>query len=201
MPQLNVIGSISGASFLPSSATSTYCRWELTHGPSWAVVQGQSSGQTQTGLVDRSLGGDGLVVSLTGERIDASWGSGSAAWEHPLDILLSTTSLCGWPQLQLTVWQQDELMRNDIIGYGSALIPVAPGQHRLQVATWRPEGSWLQELRASFLGGGLPQLMDLRCVTHPTEAPRTGLATTTSATVELDIQVLARGFEGAALNS
>jgi hypothetical protein len=140
-------------------------------------------------------------VSLTGEAIDASWGSAAAVWEHPIDVLLSTTALAGWPQLQVTVWQQDELLRNEIVGYGAVRVPCAPGAHRLEVATWRPEGTWLQELRASFLGGGLPQLMDLRCVTHPTEAPRTGLATTTSATVELDIQVLARGFEGAALNS
>jgi B9 domain-containing protein 2 len=201
MPQVNVIGSISGASHLPSGAQSAYCRWQLVAGPSWTVLEGLGSGQTQNALVDRTLGGAGLIFSPTGEAVDASWRSASVVWEHPLDLFLSTTSLTGWPQLQVAVWQQDELQRNEIVGYGSALVPVAPGQHRLEIATWRPEGTALQELRASYLGGGLPQLMDTRCVTNPAEASRTGLATTTTATVEVEIQVLARGFEGVVLSS
>ena len=194
-----MIGSLRGASFLPAGATGSYCRWQLVMGPTWSLVEGQASGQTQTGAVDRSLGGGGGIASLTGEAVEASWSSASAVWEHPIDVLLSTTALSGWPQLQVTVWQQDELMRNEIVGYGSVLVPVAPGQHRLEVATWRPEGTWAQELRASFLGGGLPQLVDARCVCSPAEAPRLGLCTTTAATVDVDLQVLARGFDGVVL--
>ncbi len=197
---VNIIGSLRGASFLPPGAQSSYCRWQLVYGPAWTVLEGAAAGQTQMGLVDRSLGGGGVLASLTGEAVDASWGSAAAVWEHPIDALLSTTALSGWPQLQVTVWQQDELLRNEIVGYGCALVPTAPGQHRLEIATWRPEGSWLQELRASFLGGGLPQLMDARVIASPAEAPRAGLCTTTAATVDVELQVLARGFDGVVMN-
>lgn len=197
---VNIIGSLKGASFLPPGATATYCRWQLVCGAGWSAAEGAAAGQTQTAAVDRSLGGGGPIVSLTGEAIDASWGSAAAVWEHPIDVLLSTTALAGWPQLQVTVWQQDELLRNEIVGYGAVRVPCAPGAHHLEVATWRPEGTWLQELRASFLGGGLPQLTDARCVARPSEVPRQGLCTSTAATVDVELEVLARGFEGVVLS-
>jgi hypothetical protein len=44
-------------------------------------------------------------------------------------------------------------------------VPTSPGVHTLEIATWRPEGTWAQELSAWFLGGGTPQLTDTTMVT------------------------------------
>ena len=76
-------------------------------------------------------------------------------------------------------------------------MPVAPGEHRLEVAAWRPEGSWLQELRAAVLGGGRPQLVDDTMVHDPASAPRHAVVTATTAVVEVELSVVMRGFEEA----
>lgn len=199
---MNIIGTIRGASYMPSGGTSCFCRYQLVCGDKWSVVEGSSSGQTQTALVDRSVGGGGEgMISLTGDVYESASGAASVVWEHPLDAHLACGALAGWPQLMVTLWQQDEYQRNEIIGYGMVMVPVAPGLHNLEVATWRPEGTWLQELKATFIGGGLPQLTDTTLVVNPTLFPRYGLSTTTSATVELEINVIVRGFEGVALSA
>jgi B9 domain-containing protein 2 len=200
---VNILGSLRGASFLPGSSHASFCRWRLVAGPAWSLLEGSSAGQTQAALVDRSLA-TGLLGSFPGEAFEPSAGSAAVLWEHPLDARLSCSALAGWPQLLVTVWSQDELQRSEIIGYGCARVPVAPGEHVLEIATWRPEGSWLQELRAAFLGGGVPQLTDISLVYDPSQlGGRHGLCTTTSAAVEVQLQVLVRGFaeRGVTLNA
>ncbi len=199
---MSIIGTLRGASFLPTGASAAFCRWELQAGPGWALIRGSSSGQTQLAGVARGAGGWGLPpLSLTGECYEAAAGAGSAVWEHPIDAHYSCASLGGWPQLVVTVWTQDALARNEVVGYGAARVPPAPGAHGLEVATWRPEGTWAQELRVAFLESGLPQLEDERPVWDPAAKARSGLCTSTGATVEAELHVLAKGFaeQGVAL--
>jgi len=172
------------------------------HGDKWTVLEGALSGQTQTAEVDRSedAGGD-LVAFITGDMFSQAWGASTVVWEHPLDAQFACASLSGWPQLVVTLWQQDEYQRNEIIGYGMVQIPVSPGLHRVEIATWRPEGTWLQELKSSFLGGSLPQLTDSTLVFNPALLPRYSLCTATSATVDLELNIMARGFEKIALSA
>ncbi len=192
---VSIIGALRGASFLPPGATAAFCRWQLQVGPGWTLTSGASSGQTQLAEVDRRAGGWGVPpLSLTGECYEAAAGAGAALWEHPIDAHFTCTSLGGWPQLVVTVWAQDALARNEVVGYGAARVPPAPGVHALELATWRPEGTWLQELRVAFIGGGLPQLEDERPVWDPAAKARSGLCTATAATVEAELQVLAKGF-------
>jgi hypothetical protein len=67
---------------------------------------------------------------------------------------------------------------------------------------------WLRRSRsttpAAFLGGGVPQLTDTSLVYDPSQlGGRHGLCTTTSAAVEVQLQVLVRGFaeRGVTLNA
>jgi hypothetical protein len=83
---------------------------------------------------------------------------------------------------------------NERFGYGSARVPPCPGLHSLEVACWRPEGSALQELRAAFLGGGLPHLPDPKMVSAPLANRRHAVATASAALVRVELNVLAKGF-------
>ena len=189
MPEVHIIGTIRGASHLPSSAVSSFCRFELIAGPGWALLDGALGGSTQTAAVDFSRGG---APSLLGARAGA--GVGAAAWEHPLDARFAVTDVAGWPQLAVTVWALDALGRAAVAAYATAFVPAAPGEHALELAGWRPEGSWAQELRAAVLGAGAPQLVDDATLHAPAAAPRHALVTATAAVVEVEISVVARGF-------
>jgi hypothetical protein len=109
-----------------------------------------------------------LLVCICAIQLD---GSGSMLWAHPIDLHYTCSTLAGWPQLVVAVWQQDQYGRNEIgelhvpltfpigwysgwlivstAGYGTARIPPTPGVHSIEVVTWRPEGTMLQEI-----GGG-----------------------------------------------
>lgn len=190
---MNLLGSLRGATYLPPSAAAAFCTWTLQAGASWALLGGARSGHTQAAQVDGTRP-CGAPLSASGESYVAAHGVAAAVWEHPIDAHFSCAALGGWPQLVLTVWSQDALGRCEVVGYGAARVPCAPGQHRLEVATWRPEGTWAQELRAAYLGSGLPQLVDATPVWDPSAAPRSGLCTATGALVEVELTVLARGF-------
>lgn len=194
MAELHLVGAIKSASFLPSSAAAAFCRFRFVAGNGWTLLDGHAGGQSQTAQVDRSLGGGGVIASFTGEAYAPAAGSASCVWEQPVDVHFSASTLTGWPQLAVTVWAQTELQQNEIIGYGVVRVPVAPGEHTLEIATWRPEGSFLQELRASFLGAGVPSLTDTTMVFDPAAGSRHAIASVTSATVTVELQVLQRGF-------
>jgi B9 domain-containing protein 2 len=54
--------------------------------------------------------------------------------------------------------------RTLLAGYGFCHVPVSPGEHKLDVAVWRPKGTALEEFSAFFLGGHShlrePQIVD-----------------------------------------
>lgn len=78
------------------------------------------------------------------------------------------------------------------VGYGTAFVPAAPGNHTLEIVTWRPQGTLLQEIAAWFRGGA-PQLTDSTVVTHPDA--RFLLKTASSGSVLVELDVLCKGFE------
>lgn len=87
-----ITGTIqSGEGF---GARSAYCRWRLISGPEWTLLEGASKGHTQ---------------SAAAEAVD-----GRHEFAHPVDAHYSCTSLVGWPQLLVTVWQTDDLDRHEI---------------------------------------------------------------------------------------
>lgn len=164
-----MVGQITGATGFPDS--SLLCKWLLQLGGGWRLLEGLGEGQTQA---DRSEVGEEIV------------------WCHPLDIHLSTRGIQGWPRLLLQVYRQDALSRVDVCGYGIIHIPTHPGHHTLHCHTWRPVGTFSEEFRRAFLGGG-PQLLSTEFIHSSLERYR--LSTIASGTVHLDIGVILREFD------
>nr|XP_028694255.1 B9 domain-containing protein 2 isoform X2 [Macaca mulatta] len=98
----------------------------------------------------------------------------------------------GWPRLHFQVWSQDSFGRCQLAGYGFCHVPSSPGTHQLACPTWRPLGSWREQLARAFVGGG-PQL--LHGDTIYSGADRYRLHTAAGGTVHLEISLLLRNFD------
>ncbi|XP_042861513.1 B9 domain-containing protein 2-like [Penaeus japonicus] len=169
MAEVHVIGQITGASGFGRS--SLFCKWTLQLGGGWRVIEGLAEGQTQA---DCSEVGD------------------TVSWCHPVDIHLATRGIQGWPRLMVQVYRQDDLGRFDLCGYGIIHIPSRPGHHSVDCPTWRPTGTFAEELRRSFLGGG-PQLLSTEFIHSGLERYR--LRTIPSGTVRFDLGIILRNFD------
>ncbi|KAH6566472.1 hypothetical protein BASA62_006657 [Batrachochytrium salamandrivorans] len=143
MAELHILGTLVGASEFPNSTLC--CHWELTAGEQWTPIEGDVSGQTH---VDVPLDPDLCV------------------WSYPIDIHLTTTSLSGWPKIRVQVFHQDMFGRNELYGYGFAHIPSSPGLHQIDISTWRPMGTAMDQLWSYFLGA-TPQLKNLDLIDTP----------------------------------
>lgn len=194
-PLVNVIGTIRGATYLPTISSVAFCHWRLVSGSAWRLLGGAAAGATQAAAIDTSRGSGGsLLASFSLDGASPTAKSAAVSWEHPIDAHFSAGDVSGWPQLSVTVWAADENGRADVVGYGSARVPTAPGSHALEIATWRPEGTARQEMRAAFTGTGFAQLSDDTTVTDPVKAPRYPFSAATSAAVLIELDVLVRGF-------
>lgn len=175
--------------------------WYCSHfllGGAWRLLSGLKEGQTQ------------VDVPQIGEM---------AYWSHPIDLHYSTKGLqgllrswfykivwpvvrlpsewlynffSGWPKLHLQVWHQDSFGRCQLYGYGYCHVPSSPGQHRLQCVTWRPVGTWQEQLAQMFVGGG-PQLRSPDLIYSG--ADRYRLHTEAMGTIELELCIILRHFE------
>ena len=140
----------------------------------------------------------------------------NAYWAHPVDIHYSTKGLQGkkfnnnkslfillfnkffnikgWPKFNFQVWHQDSFGRIELYGYGSCHVPVSPGYHEIECATWRPMGSIKDQITSYFVGGSL-QLKnpDLFNTSSIDELFR--LKTVSMGKVHLRINVILRNFE------
>eukprot|EP00842_Homolaphlyctis_polyrhiza_P005153 jgi/Hompol1/5639/HPOL_004609-RA len=168
MSEVHIIGSLVGASEFPQNALC--CQWEFTAGEHWAVIEGEQTGQT---------------------HVDVPMDPELCVWSHPLDIHYATTSLAGWPKIRIQVYHQDMFGRNELYGYGFAHIPSAPGLHRIDISTWRPIGSPMDQLWSYFLGA-TPQLKNMDLVDNPIDRLR--LITTSMGKVHMEIFVMVRNF-------
>ncbi|XP_026544125.1 B9 domain-containing protein 2 [Notechis scutatus] len=169
MAEVHVIGQIVGASGFPSS--SLFCKWGIHTGGAWKLLSGLREGQTQ---VDHPQLGD------------------TAYWCHPIDVHFATKGLQGWPKLHVQVWHQDAFGRTDLYGYGFCHVPSSPGAHQLDCVTWRPLGSWQEQLSQCFVGGG-PQLISSDLIY--TGGDRYRLQTCAMGTVHFQLAVLLRNFD------
>ncbi|XP_053864203.1 tectonic-like complex member MKS1 isoform X1 [Malaclemys terrapin pileata] len=79
----------------------------------------------------------------------------------------SEGSLPQWPVIYFEVLSLDSWQRYRVEGYGSVVLPAAPGFHTLTAPTWRPiELGTVAELRRFFIGGS-PELEDMTYVRMP----------------------------------
>jgi B9 domain-containing protein 2 len=168
-PELHVIGEIEGGSGFGSGVC---CRWQLDHGPAWEQLGGYADGQSQ---VDYPTDGD------------------SAVWAHPLDAHFLCKGLQGWPRLLLQVWQMDEFGRLHLSGYGFTHVPNVAGSYEIEVETWRPVGTLREEIAANFMGT-TPQLRDIDLLFSKAWSDRCRIATTSSGTVRVNVDVVLRNF-------
>jgi B9 domain-containing protein 2 len=170
MPEVHLIGSVVGATGCVGSPSNLFCRWEITTGAeNWKVLEGSVDGQTQIN------------------------GSDECVWDHPIDAHFSATSVKGWPKFNIQVFHQDEHGRNDIFGYGFFHVPTTSGDHEIECAIWRPEGSTWDTISAFFLGGQR-RLKRPDVVTN--ELDRFFLKTSTVGVVQVKIHVVTRSFDG-----
>lgn len=100
----------------------------------------------------------------------------NCCWNHPVDLHYflgwnssDTTEnnyncganimLQGWPRMVLQVWELDCYNRILPVGYGFLHLPATSGTYDLTVPCWRPKGTYMEEIKAFFLGP-TPQLAD-----------------------------------------
>uniref|UniRef100_A0A061RH44 B9 domain-containing protein 2 n=1 Tax=Tetraselmis sp. GSL018 TaxID=582737 RepID=A0A061RH44_9CHLO len=169
MAELHVVGQLLGASGF--GGKSVFCKWGITVGTTWELLEGFDEGQTQ---VNSEEEGD------------------MATWAHPIDVHYCSKALTGWPKIYMQIWEQDSFGRNDICGYGFCHVPAAPGAYELQCHTWLPQGTLGERITAHFVGGG-PRLKREEVV-YSTE-DRFRLQTTAAGVVHLELNVVAKDFD------
>jgi B9 domain-containing protein 2 len=157
------IGRLIGSSGFQAS---TFCRWWITTTQNWTLMNGKNDGQTQ---------------------VDAAADPGQPnIWSHPIDVQYEFEGTQGWPKITFEVWEQDSLGRSALGGYGFALLPMSPGKHDMSVTLWKPVGSRVQALTATYIGAP-PHLQSRELVHSPTS--RSQLTAETSGSVHMQIFV------------
>ena len=109
-----------------------------------------------------------------------------------MDYIILPLSFIGWPKLYFEVWRHDEHGRSEICSYGFSHIPASPGRHTTICPTWRPTGSFWEEMQKKFVGGG-PELRDLDSIYN--SPLRDHLQTATMGQIHLSLNVILRHFD------
>ncbi|XP_052768884.1 B9 domain-containing protein 2-like [Mya arenaria] len=169
MAEVHIIGQIYGATGFPDH--SLFCKWGIHAGGAWKVLAGDREGQSQ---------------------VDNPVNQEAAFFGHPIDIHFATKGLQGWPKLHFQIWHQDSFGRNELYGYGFCHVPTSPGMHNIECQTWKPSGTYREQITQSFLGGG-PQLKNPDLIYS--SALRCKLVTTAMGTIHLKIGVILRNFD------
>ncbi|KAG9389589.1 B9 domain [Carpediemonas membranifera] len=169
MAELFLIGQLKGG--IGFSQPELSCKYSLVLGEAWKVVDGETEANTQ---VDEGLPGE------------------MCTWSCPIDVHLTTESVNDWPKLVFEVWSRDRFGRNDLAGYGVCNIPYNVGNHQLKVHCWKPVGNALERLTELFVGGSVV-LKRPEIILNSDD--REDLVTRPTGVIELELNVLANGFE------
>ncbi|XP_054759744.1 B9 domain-containing protein 2-like [Lytechinus pictus] len=168
MAEVHVIGQILGASGF--SNQNLYCKWKIHTGGAWKVIAGIREGQTQ---------------------VDLPQNENFAVWSHPIDIHFATKGLQGWPKLKFEVYHQDDFGRNELYGYGFCHLPTSPGTHDIQCPTWRPSGTFREQVSQYFIGGA----SQLRNADMVQSAERYTLQTVAMGKVHCQLGIILKNFD------
>ena len=122
-----------------------YCRYSFHFGHDWAIASGLDTGLSQTAR--RIVTQDEMVV-----------------WNFPIDVTFKATNVHGWPRIALSVYGIDHLGRDVVRGYGSCLVPLAVGQHVIDVDTYAPLATSQFNQWMSWLMGNPPEFFDSKFV-------------------------------------
>jgi B9 domain-containing protein 1 len=125
-----------------------YCRYFFTFGDDWEILGGLDNGLSQIACHNH-LSVDGEVV-----------------WNFPVDISFKATNIHGWPRIAVGVYGIDFFGRDVIRGYGSALVPMQSGLHKVKVEMYKPIANSALNQLASWIMGNPPEFFDLRFVSQ-----------------------------------
>lgn len=165
--EIHFIGELTGA-FTEISQSALSCQFRVECGNQWSVVDGETKGQTQYCYCYPSHSGASRSHLL------------NCCWNHPIDLHYflgwkscdetdnnnacgANSMLQGWPRMILQIWELDYYNRILPVGYGFLHLPATSGNYDLTVPCWRPKGTYMEEIKAFFLGP-TPQLADDRYV-------------------------------------
>lgn len=114
-------------------------------------------------------------------------------WNFPVDVTFKSTNVYGWPRIAISIYGIDYLGRDVVRGYGSALVPLTPGQHVLEVDTYTPVATSIFNQIVSWLMGNPPEFFDSKFVCQGegrevTRVQGTGL-------VRLKLNVVTKGMQ------
>ncbi|XP_041988890.1 B9 domain-containing protein 2 isoform X2 [Aricia agestis] len=139
--------------------------------PNWTLISGSSEGQTLAGQPNQ----ENIVY-----------------WSHPIDIHYVAKGIQGWPKLIFQVSCLDSLSRTWVVGYGSCVVPAAPGHHSIRVACWAPAPTTLTDkLRQTFLGGS-HNVANIDVISFGSD--RFKLTTQSKGDIELSLDIILRNF-------
>ena len=171
MPTVNFIGEIDSVeSELSTSLSVSY--GVLPGSRAWTLRSGDNAGESQT----CEAGFSGLVQL-----------------NHPIDIFYETSSAEGWPMLVCEVWDRSDVGVKNFIGCGSCLMPMAPGDHTVDLNLWKPSPSGIDAL-ADML---LPNVPDLKALREIQVNPylRSQFLTASTGEVRLKVTVVISKFD------
>lgn len=134
------LGQVDSGSF--ESHDYLYCRYNFTYGMDWDIISGIDTGISQTAIHNQLVSEDNLVV-----------------WNFPIDISFKSTNIYGWPRIAVSVYGIDYFGRDVIRGYGSALIPLQPGNHRIQIDMFKPVANSYFNQVMGWIWGNPPEVL------------------------------------------
>jgi hypothetical protein len=143
-PEVHVVGELEGSIGIgcgglfqnnDHGASSYSCKWRITYGSRWIVLGGEHEGQSQYC-----------------NAISSSDDEMSTIWNHPIDVHFGTSSIQGWPRIEVQLWKLDPYGRTLQAGYGFSHLPLNLGPHTMHISCWRPKGNFIDEVRTFFLG-------------------------------------------------
>jgi len=152
-----------------------YCRYAFHFGNDWEVNAGVETGLSQIARKAPTHYEQGVV------------------WNFPIDVTFKSTNVYGWPRIAISVYGIDYLGRDVVRGYGSALVPLTPGQHVIEVDTYTPVATSTFNQLMSWLLGNPPEFFDSKFVCQGEGREVTRVQGT--GVVRLKINVTSKGMQ------
>jgi B9 domain-containing protein 1 len=117
-------------------------------------------------------------------------------WNFPVDVTFKSTNVYGWPRVAISVYGMDYLGRDVVRGYGSALVPLTPGQHIIEVDTYTPMATSFFNQAISWLMGNPPEYFDSKFVCQGDGREVTRVQATGSVRIKLNVKTKNMGSCG-----
>ena len=112
----------------------------MSYGADWKLISGLESGLSQTAMKS------------------PLYNSSEVIWNFPIECTFKSTNIFGWPRIAISIYGIDFLGRDVARGYASVLVPLTPGDHYIEVATYVPLATSFINEWVSWLMGNPPEV-------------------------------------------